>query len=235
MQIAFNQVAKGVEEGDLLSRFVSEAVQEAATSSSRERAAEEGEQKEVVVLFVGIVGFKDRVLHEDPAMLIAGLNRYLEHASRLVRAGRGGIDKFIGEKILAVFTPEDPLHPEEAIGDALRVALRLRHLGSGGDALGPVAVGLVYGPVLSGILGSEDAQREFTVIGDTVNLAARLCELALKQPRGGIILEERMRNLAPEDAIGQNHVHPLATRSVKGKIREVAVFALDPVAQSNYD
>jgi class 3 adenylate cyclase len=224
---AFNLMVAGVAEGRLLRRFVSDSVHATARRRDREQAALEGEALEVVVLFVRLKGFHEQLRGETPVGVVRVLNTYLEGMSRIIRENGGDIDKFMGDKILAVFFPERVGSLEASVAAALGVADRLRQQWAAQPELSatPLSVGIVTGPVLAGILGTEEVQREYTVIGDTVNLASRLCDLAAQLPTGGIVIEGATETFA--HALGgpefSNRVQRLPVRSVKGKSREVTV------------
>ncbi|HOY68172.1 MAG TPA: adenylate/guanylate cyclase domain-containing protein [Candidatus Ozemobacteraceae bacterium] len=233
---AFNAMAQGVEEGRLLSRFVSESVRNAARDAGREEAARRGELTRAVVLFAGLGNFKRELAGTDPVLLIPRLNRYLETMSQAVRDHGGDIDKFIGEKILAVFFPDRLGGRTEASRAALLTALamqdRLRQSDTGFGL--PLGIGIVEGPVLAGIMGTPDVRLEYTVIGDTVNLASRLGDIAIRLDRtgvirptadgafGGIVLEAGLQNLlAQADDPLSHRLTALDLPPIKGKTRSV--------------
>jgi class 3 adenylate cyclase len=234
---AFNQVARGVAEGKLLSRFVSESVRTAARSQELEQTAREGRQIEAVILFCGIAGFSPLLNRLPPDVLVEHLNRYLEQMARIIRNHGGDIDKFIGDKILAVFHPPSPemLHESAASAADAAEAMRqaMRNLPFWSDFA--IEIGMVGGPVLAGIMGAEGVRREFTVIGDTVNLASRLCDQAGKltvspdrhTPGGCILLTAETSRLLATSAAA-NRLEPAVIPPIKGKCRSVEVFFLNP-------
>ncbi|HNW37138.1 MAG TPA: adenylate/guanylate cyclase domain-containing protein, partial [Candidatus Ozemobacteraceae bacterium] len=234
--VSFNLMAQGVEEGRLLSKFVSESVRSAAKDSSREEAARRGEQSEATILFAGLGNFKSVLSGTDPALLIPRLNRYLETMSQAIRDNGGDIDKFIGEKILAVFFPERSGGRGRSAGSALSAAIemqkRMDDLRVDLDL--PLGIGIVSGPVLAGILGTPDVRLEYTVIGDTVNLASRLGDMAIRLDRngeilgstdgaaGGILVEAGLGHLlSGESAELQTLLRALHLPAIKGKTRSV--------------
>ncbi|RCK77883.1 MAG: Adenylate cyclase [Candidatus Ozemobacter sibiricus] len=232
LAVAFNDMAAGVEAGERLRRFVSEPVRRAARDPAREEAARRGEQRFVVVLFAGLPGFKDALHADRPDRLVAELNRYLQAMSRQIRAHGGEIDKFIGDKILAVFDPDrldGPAAAAAAVAAARAMAVALARLPD--FPLPHLGIGMVMGPVLSGILGSPDVRLEYTVIGDTVNLASRLCDLAQAQPAGGLVVEaEVVKQAAAANPSGfmASAFQRLPVSQVKGKTRAVEAFLYAP-------
>ncbi len=239
---SFNSMAQGVEEGRLLSRFVSESVRTAARDTGREEAARRGEQTEAAVLFAGLGNFKSVLAGTDAALLVPQLNRYLEVMSQVVRDHRGDIDKFIGEKVLAVFFPDRLGGRSQAADAALRAAIamqeRMADLRSVFDL--PLGVGVVHGPLLAGIMGAPQVRLEYTVIGDTVNLASRLSDIAMRLgpdgsiresavgAAGGIVFEAGLGRILPsEPGDLLRLLKPLDLPPIKGKIRSVDAYRID--------
>ncbi len=227
---AFNQMAEGVAEGRVLGRFVSESVQAVVQADDRESAARKGEALTAVVLFAGVEGFTDRLRQEPPQQVIAALNRHLERVSQILRTNHGVLDKFIGDKVLAVFTPDRCGSLENAVRLAATAAQAMvqqsaadrqlpgRHLG----------VGIVTGRVVAGLLGTSEVRLEYTVIGDTVNLASRLCDVANQQPDGGIVLDQATTEILLQDRGSRwaTQLRRLDISRVKGKTRELEVYGL---------
>ena len=131
------------------------------------------------VLFVDMVGFTAYCSNMAPDAVIAMLRKLLALLSASVFAHEGTIDKFLGDGLLAVFGAPMP-SPRDAT-DAVRCALDMLHSVDrwnehdqrSGDAAIRVAVGIHYGDVVQGDIGS-DKQLELTVLGDTVNIASRV-------------------------------------------------------------
>jgi len=143
--------------------------------------------------------------------------------SRTVRAHSGVIDKFIGEKMLAVFLPSNFHNRTECIKAALNAAVEMRQK-SRQTKGASLAIGLVTGPVLSGVLGSSEVRLEGTVIGDSVNLASRLCDLAKKSEGGAIFLEDvTASSLQTHTGEVGGHLEKVGMTKVKGKVSEIRV------------
>ncbi|NLI75140.1 MAG: HAMP domain-containing protein [Candidatus Riflebacteria bacterium] len=229
---AFNRMCRGIEEGRLLRRFVSESVRQAARDATRAEAARRGQHREAVVLFAGVPGFTDHLERTPPEAVLAALNAYLSRLARIIRAHEGEIDKFIGEKVLAVFSAETHGTLARAAGAALAAGQALARGPSRAasararDAVlaVPPGVGIVTGRVLAGILGTPAVRLEYTVLGDPVNLASRLCDLAIREGGATVLLDAATAHLA---AGGPLRCVPLGTTRVKGKTREVEVWRLD--------
>ncbi len=241
---SFNAMADGVAEGRLLGRFVPEAALAATRDRDRSEQARSGVAREAVVVFVSLAGFKPLLTGSDAGELVGGLNATLQRFSRVIRQHGGEIDKFIGEKILAVFHPRDDNHLATPVQGALAAAEEIRRLsrqfaveeGNRDEtqplAL-PVGIGIVAGPILAGILGAPEVRLEYTVIGDTVNLASRLCDLALSLPGAGIVLDGNVARVigAEGDTERWPRLRRLAVQRVKGKSRQVEVHLLAEVSR----
>ncbi|NLI75213.1 MAG: adenylate/guanylate cyclase domain-containing protein [Candidatus Riflebacteria bacterium] len=164
--------------------------------------------------------------------IFAALARHLEAVSGTVAATGGEIDKVMGEKILAVFDHER-LGGADAAGRAALAVVDAVRAGVG-DL--PVAMGINAGEAVAGILGAPSVRMDYTVIGDTVNLAARLAALADAEGKAGppfgattgggdrvtvVVSGQFLASLAsPPPA------EKLATTQVKGKRQAVETFRL---------
>jgi class 3 adenylate cyclase len=226
---AFNSMASHVEEGRLLSRFVSDSVQTAARSDRSGTGTGKGESIEVVVLFASLGDMGKRIRDDSPTKVISDLNTFLEAGSASVRSKGGDVDKFIGEKLLAVFRVAETGSPAVSILAALKAGeeLRTRVRSLPGFADSPIATGLSVGNVLSGILGNPEVRLEMTVLGDTVNLASRLCDLA-RARGGGTAMDGKARDLLGRSKVGGEFGNPtpLGEVTLKGKSLPVEVFLL---------
>ncbi|UZP67938.1 adenylate/guanylate cyclase domain-containing protein [Desulfovibrio mangrovi] len=138
-----------------------------------------GETRELTVLFCDIVGFTTFSERMEPEVLVQLLNRYLTCMTKEVMRGRGLLDKYIGDAVMAVFGA--PLHFDEHAEAACRTALRMltglnalnTELQREGFAPLRVSIGIHTGEMVAGNMGSEE-RMSYTVIGDAVNIASRL-------------------------------------------------------------
>jgi adenylate cyclase len=162
-----------------LSMFFDDSVARRITGSELELMAGQGEVRDAAILFFDLRGFTQAAARLTPVELIALLGEYQRIVVPLVKQHGGSIDKFMGDGILASFgavTP-DAAHAANALRaiDAVMAGIdawRATRLAAG-LAAPDVGAGLATGPVVFGIIG--DGQRlEYTVIGDAVNLAAKL-------------------------------------------------------------
>lgn len=232
---AFNSMARSAEEGRLLGRFVPATARALASDAELSRAARSGENLEIIVMFAGLAGFKKRLTICQPGPLILWLNRHLETMSRIIRRHGGETNKFIGDKILATFTPANGQPLASVMPAAIEAAREMRkafpELKDAISETGPgpepqLGIGLVAGSVLAGILGTESVRLEFTVIGDAVNLASRLSDMASNSAGGDVLVD---RDLALAVAMNENdqvHFEKLEAIAVKGKSRAIDIFCL---------
>ncbi len=178
LQAGFNQMVAGLRDReklrDLFGRHVGHDVAEAATLGDMELG---GETREVSVLFVDIVGSTTIATEREPAEVVELLNRFFAVVVEEVDNHSGLVNKFIGDAVLAVFGApvelEDHATPALAAGRAMaaRLAEEVPDLDSG--------IGVATGEAVAGNVGDE-SRFEYTVIGDAVNAAARISDLAKK-------------------------------------------------------
>ena len=215
-------MALEAQEGRLIGRFVSDSVRDIAGRLSLDQAVLEGQARNAVVMFAQLSGFKKVLESSDPTTVIKDLNEHLKTMSRLIRDQGGEIDKFIGDKILAVFHASPDGDLARAGAAALRAAqqMRLARKTSEVPFAGSLGVGIVAGQVLAGILGTPELRLEYTVIGDRVNLASRLADIAAEMPGGAVIASYSLPGKLPK-------VSPIPSVKVKGKAMEINIFKLN--------
>jgi adenylate cyclase len=191
LQAGFNQMVAGLRERerihDLFGRHVGEDVARAALEQEVELG---GETRDVSALFVDVVG-STRMASERPAHeVVELLNSFFSVVVEVVREHGGWVNKFEGDAALAIFGAPVPL-PDHATR-ALRAARALHSRLESGIA----GIGVSCGEVVAGNIG-EVERFEYTVIGDPVNEAARLTELA--KSRGGVLASESIVRSADDD------------------------------------
>jgi len=186
-----------------------------------------GEKRDLTVFFSDLAGFTDLSEKIEPEQLVRLVNFYFNETSPFLIDAGGYIDKYIGDAIMGVFGSPEPL-ANHALS-ACRAALACRdHLPRINAELGrchegvqlTVRIGINTGPMIVGNLGSE-RKKNYTVIGDAVNLASRL-EGANKEFGTGILIgEETERHVR-----GELVTRPVARLRVKGKRQAVQVHEL---------
>ncbi len=169
---------------DVLDRLVSkDIVRELLGDRERYSQIVRGQRRCVTVLFSDVRGFTTlSEKAEDPAAFIAQLNEYLGEMVDIVFKHRGTLDKFIGDAVMAVWgsmhTEGDVADACQAVAAALEMRQRLAALNARWSAEGKlnmaIGIGVNFGEVIVGGLGSENSKMEITVMGDAVNTASRL-------------------------------------------------------------
>jgi adenylate cyclase len=197
LQAGFNEMVAGLREReriqDLFGRHVGEEVARTALEQEIELG---GERREVAILFTDVVGSTELAGARSPEEVVELLNSFFGLVVDVVDEHGGWVNKFEGDAALAVFGA--PMALEEAPSAALAAARELAERLPGEVDGVEAAIGVSAGEVVAGNIGDE-RRFEYTVIGDPVNEAARLTELAKeRRPRllaSGSILD---RASAPE-------------------------------------
>ena len=214
-----------------LGRFLSPQVASRILAASDTAGAELGapELREVSVLFADISGFTSMSERMSPSSVALLLNDYLSRMTDVIFKYEGTLDKYIGDAIMAVFgAPIDmPDHAERAIRTALEMQERLAEWNAERKE-GPafrVRIGINSGKAMAGEIGSVN-KKEYTVLGDTVNIASRL-ESSVAKP-GTVVVGENTYRMVE----GRFEFQPLGSFSLKGKEKEVLVFGVGgPVSE----
>src|SRR5215210_5674107 len=176
LQAGFNGMVAGLREREQLRDLYGRQVGADVAREALERGtALGGATCEVSALFVDVIGSTQLAHRESPERVVAMLNEFFAAVVHSVHEHGGLVNKFEGDAALCVFgTPvAQPDHAARALACARDLRTRIDALGCGLDA----AIGVACGTVVAGYIGAE-ARFEYTVIGDPVNEAARLTELA---------------------------------------------------------
>jgi class 3 adenylate cyclase len=224
----FNRMVQDLRERVQIRETFGRYVDESVASTILRRQGEgtlAGETGEATILFTDIAGFTTIAEYLAPHELVAVLNDYLETVLAPIRAHGGVVNTFIGDGLFASFNM--PLACEEHAVAAVRAAIDIqravtgRTFGDQGVAL-DTRIGISTGNVIGGSVGAGQ-RLSYTLLGDTVNLAARLEELN-KQYGTRILVSESTR-----EACGDRFVfHGLGSVTVRGRSDAVAIFSVDP-------
>jgi adenylate cyclase len=183
-----------------------------------------GQRREMTVLFSDIRGFTTVTERGEPEAIVETLNDYFTRMVELVFLHKGTLDKFVGDMVMALFGAplDDQDHADHAVQAALDMVTALGVLNDRWKAAGrptlDLGIGINTGPMIAGNIGSE-AIMSYTVIGDAVNLGARLESLNKEYGTRIIISDATRRQLK-----GQYDLRPLGDVVVKGRSQAVAIF-----------
>jgi len=209
----------------LFSRFVSKDVYRQILADP-DGAHLGGQRRMMTVLFSDIRGFTTVSEQGQPEAIVAQLNEYFSRMVPIVFDHRGTIDKFVGDMIMALYGAplDDPDHADHAVETALAMSAALAQLNREWAANGrpelDIGIGINTGEMVAGNLGSEDIM-SYTVIGDQVNLGARLESLNKEFHTRVIISESTAAALK-----GRYDMRALGEVVVKGKSVAVKIFSV---------
>lgn len=185
-----------------------------------------GQKKELTVLFSDLAGFTSLSENTAPEELVTFLNQYLNEMTEIIFQHKGTLDKFIGDAIMAFWgapVPEED-HAYLACACALQMEQKMKELQARWQAAGKpaphVRYGINTGEMVVGNMGS-DSRFNYTVVGDNVNLAARL-EPANKDFDTQILISEHTQKRVDSRLLTRQ----AALLSAKGKNKPIRVFEL---------
>jgi adenylate cyclase len=233
---AINSMAAGLRERETISKaFSGYLSREVLDMIVRDGHTPElkGERKDVSVLFADLRNFTAMAETTSPEEVVNLLCMFFERMVEVVHRNDGRVDKFLGDGLMATFGApvEDSSHREHAIITALEMQRELRDLCAKWQAEGRpsdfrMGIGINSGSAVVGNIGSE-AHMEYTVIGDTVNLASRL-QTATKEIDAEILVSESTQ----AGTQSRFRWKPLGGVHVKGRVQEVEVFGVEGVTAS---
>ncbi len=189
-----------------------------------------GEKRSVAVLFSDIRSFSTISESLAPEDIVLQLNQYLDRMVQCIQSNGGVVDKFIGDAIMATFG--GLLDLPNPCASAVKAALAMqeevsrlnRRWWEEGRPPFAIGIGIHYGEVLQGEIGSE-FKKEYTVIGDAVNTASRIESLTKKHPYPVLFSDDVARHLPPEAASGMTD---LGEVEVAGRLKTVRIFGIKP-------
>ncbi len=216
------------EQGETLSRLLPGGLAEKLRRDGRNLGATE--RLTVTVLMSDVRGYSSIAEHADPTVLARQLNEHRSEMNRAILEHDGTVMQYVGDAVMAVFGA--PFPTEEHADCALAAAISMHEYQSNVDrawaieGLPPfgLGIGLSTGDVAAALLGSEE-RLEYTVVGDTVNLAQRLQDLA--RPAGTTVLSEAtVQALVSPSLLESLALEPMAPELVKGRDTPVNTFRL---------
>lgn len=237
LTIAFREMTQGLREKEAIKLTFSQYVDPRIVRHllAPGSADLEGDRRDMTVFFSDIVDFTSISERLTPQALVRLINAYLVEMSKPIAAGSGVIDKFIGDAIMAYwgvpFVKEDE-HPRLAVRAGLQMfefldKFRLQIPEITGLRTGApdidIRIGVATGPVLIGNMGSNTV-KNYTIMGDTVNLAARL-ESACREYGIRMLISDSTRQRTENDFL----VREIDLIAVKGKDEPTRVF--EPIVE----
>ncbi len=228
LAVTFNEMAEKLGHRERMRHLVSDQVWDEVRRDDTTGIELGGERREVAILFSHLHGF-DRLLESGtPEAVIDLLNGYFSRLDPEIRRHGGSIDKLIGDAIMAVFfAAADAPHPAQRAVDAAvammeaQDALNAERVAAGQRPL-RTDIGIHFGPAISGKVGSREGRIDYTVIGDSVSTAARLCTAAASRPTASIIISTAVAEHLP-DCHALEALEPIA---LKGKAEPLRLFAV---------
>ena len=187
-----------------------------------------GERRRVSVIFTDIRGYTEFAESVPPERVIEALNSYFDVQADIVEANRGDVDKFIGDALVAVFDGDGMERRAVACGVEITAGLALL-LEEHPEYNLHVGIGIASGEVVMGAMGAHD-RMDFTVLGSTVNRAARLCGRARPDQ---VLVDQTTRDAAGE--LERVTFSPLDPLPLKGYARPVPVFLAQRAAAPTTD
>ena len=197
LQRGFNSMVEGLKERervrDLFGRHVG---REVAAAAEQERPELGGEERHVAVIFVDLIGSTQLVTARPATEVVELLNRFFAVIVDEVDRHHGFVNKFEGDAALAVFGAPNHLdHPEdEALSAARAMAERIRTEVPECEA----GIGVAAGEAVAGNVGARE-RFEYTVIGEPVNEASRLCDLAKERPSRLLASSDTLANATEKE------------------------------------
>jgi adenylate cyclase len=219
LQLGFNEMVAGLAERERIREAFGTYVDpEVAAHILTEGTDRAGEEVEITVMFIDVRSFTGFAERTPAPEVVAALNGLFERIVPIIHKHGGRVDKFVGDGLMAVFgaPSRQPDHADRALAAGLEIEQTLKT----GDQDLTVGIGLNSGPVVAGNIGGA-GRLEFGVIGDAVNVAARV-EAATRQTGDTVLVAERTKALLTAE-------HPeLIERTgieLKGKTATVSLYA----------
>ena len=188
-----------------------------------------GTRNEATIIFCDVRGFTAFATENSPEQVVEALNEYLEIATSVIIKYGGYIDKFIGDAVMGVFGV--PVFRQDHMERAVRAAIQMQdelHKQSlhGNQLLASVGISIHSGVVVAGNVGSQ-SKMEYTVIGDSVNVASRLNALAAS---GEVVISHQVKDKIDHLMFTES----LGPQRLKGKSEPVEAFRVLQAQPKSY-
>jgi adenylate cyclase len=219
LQLGFNAMVGGLAERERMREAFGTYVDpDVARRILDEGVRLDGEEVEVTVMFVDVRDFTGFAERTPAAEVVSAINRLFERIIPIIHDRQGRVDKFVGDGLLAVFGA--PRHQADHADQALGAALEIEKAMATDDGELEIGIGLNSGKVVAGNVGGA-GRLEFSVIGDAVNVAARV-EAATRETGDTILLAEQTRALLRDPP---SDLTERSAMELKGKTEKVRLYA----------
>lgn len=212
-----NRMIKSIEERVKLSKYVSKSTDRLIQQNKEIKG---GEKKKITVLFSDIRGFTSYSEKNDPQTVIESLNMLLQVQSEVVEKFGGDVDKFVGDELMAIFDNE-----YDAVLCSYEMVEKVIEIDKKHNTTLHVGIGINSGEIVAGNIGSKN-RLEYAVIGDTVNLASRLCSIAKKDM---IVISDNMVKILK----GKIKATQIPNQKIKGKEKKIDFYVLTSALKSD--
>lgn len=217
-----NEMIGQIEERFKLTKFVSEGTLDAVLDSDKEGVQLGGSRKRVAILFADIRGYTAFSENREPEVVVDVLNLYFADLGAAVAQNNGDIDKFVGDQLMAVFQGENM--SKYAVRCAAEIqTMMVRSAEKHPEWKLDIGIGIDVGEVVMGAMGTAD-RMDYTVLGDHVNVAARLCSAA--DPRQTIVSQSVYSDTQELNEFSFEAMEPI---QVKGKSQPIRVYQVSAI------
>jgi class 3 adenylate cyclase len=217
---SFNTMTKALQEGKILQSFVSDAAIKASERQTSHGSVTRGEKREVTIVFSMMPDFNPAPREDQVQGEFERMQSHLLAFNESVFQYGGYIDKVLEDKLLIVFDHDVMGGAEKAVAAAMSVVRRSREFLSTRDI--KITVGINTGEVIAGILGSTKVKMDYTVIGDTVNLASRLAYLAHTLEGNRVVISDS----SYKHALEKQSFTRLPFSAIRGKTQKVVAYQI---------
>ena len=234
LSLAFNEMAKGLEERDkvkeIFNKFHNKEITNKLLSGEVKLG---GERKEAVIFFSDVRGFTAMSESMQPEEVVEMLNEYMTRMVSIIHAHKGIVDKYVGDAIMAIWGV--PINHEDDALQAIRACIAMRQelaalnelrISRGQNTL-KIGMGVNLGQVIAGNIGSNE-KMEYTVIGDSVNVASRI-ESMTKAYGTDLLISSSVFEKVKDQFITQT----CESAKVKGKSSSLEVFKVLGLIKEN--
>jgi len=229
----FNTMSDGMKQRQKLQRFISEEVSDSISREAMTMQESAGRLVYRAIVFIHIRDFAGLCERIEPESAISLLNHYFSAFEPCIKQERGQIEKYIGDAIMVSFSPENcNNNPATAACTATLSCFAAlpglnRQLSDAGLPEIRIGIGIAAGNVIRGKIGARQSRKDFTLIGDPVNLAARLEANSHFDRHSHILIDNETAKAV--ETVFSTHLH--GNLAIKGKRQPVSVFELKGALQ----